>query len=354
MFDFLGLKIQSPIIIGSGPLSYGKEGIEKLYNAGAGAIVTKTIRLEKAINPINHMIISGKSTLINCEKWSDYEAEKWIQTELPYLNKKGIITIASIGHTLEESSQLIEKIVAAGAHAVELVSYNDNDLIPMLEDAKRRVNVPIIVKLPQLIENIGDFAKKLEKAGANAITACDSLGPAMRVDIKTGQPLLGGNGYGWLTGEAIKPITLHKIFEIKKQVNIPIIGLGGCMTGEDAIEMAMVGANFIGICTAPIINGEKVINTILNKMDQSIKNSGYSSFSEIIGLSHNFIDINDEEMKFKFNKDLCIGCQKCEKVCSYDARFINNKEMRFNKAECRYCGLCVSVCPTKALGSSLI
>lgn len=355
MYNFLGLQIQSPIIIGSGPLSYGKEGIEKLYNGGAGAIVTKTIRLERAINPINHMVVGGKSTLINCEKWSDYEAEKWIETELPYLNKKNIITIASVGHTLEESSQLVEKVVEAGAHAIELVSYNHEDLIPMLKDTKKRVKVPVIVKLPQLIDNIGKFAKDLEDAGADAITACDSLGPAMRIDIKTGQPLLGGNGYGWLTGEAIKAITIHKIFEIKKYVKIPIIGLGGCMTGDDAVEMAMAGANFIGICTAPIINGEKVIKTILNKMDQNIKEYGCKSLDEIVGITHNnFKEINDEKMKFNFNQDKCVNCKKCENVCAYDARTIDNKIMEFNGRECRYCGLCVSVCPTKALSSDFI
>lgn len=350
MYDFLGIKLQSPIIIGSGPLSYSAQSMKKLYDAGAGAVVTKTIRKERAINPAPHMMRSTNNSLINNEKWTDYEPERWIEKEIPKLKEMGVVTIASVGHTLEESSQLVTEVEKAGANIIELVSYDYNDLIPMVKDAKERVSIPVIAKLPSMVPNIGDFAKKLEEAGADAITACDSVGPALRIDIDTGKPLLGGNGFGWISGEAIKPITLHKIYEIRSKVNIPIIGLGGCMTGQDAVEMIMAGANFIGVCTAPILKGEGIINKIYKDCLAHIERIGYKSMEDICGIVHQYMGEVNERTSFKFiyDEDKCTRCKLCERVCAYEARKLNDT-MELDEEECRYCGLCISVCPTKAL-----
>lgn len=350
MYNLLGKKLQSPMIIGSGPLSYSAESMKKLYDAGAGAVVTKTIRKERAINPAPHMVRSASNSLINNEKWTDFEPERWIDEELPKLKEMGVVTIASVGHTLEESQELVGKIEAAGADFIELVSYDYKDLIPMVKDTKKRVNIPVIAKLPPMIDNIGDFCKDLEDAGVDAITACDSVGPAFRIDIETGKPLLGGNGFGWLTGDVIKGITLHKIYEIKRKVNVPIIGLGGCMTGDDATEMIMAGANFIGVCTAPILKGEEIISKIHKDCMNTLERLGYKSMEDACGVVHQHMGDQNERIKFDFEfyEDKCIRCNLCVKVCAYEARKLN-ETMELDEEECRYCGLCVSVCPTKAL-----
>lgn len=350
MYNLLGINLQSPIIIGSGPLSYNAEGMKKLFDAGAGAVVTKTIRKERAINPAPHMVRSTINSLINNEKWTDFEPERWINEEIPKLKEMGVVTIASVGHTLEESSELVEKVEKAGADIIELVSYDYTDLVPMVKDTKRRVSIPVIAKLPPMIENIGDFCKELEEAGVDAITACDSVGPAFRIDIETGKPLLGGNGLGWLTGEVIKPITLHKIYEIRKKVSVPIIGLGGCMTGADAVEMVMAGANFIGVCTAPILRGESAIGKIYNDFKVHLARLGYNSIEEACGVVHQHMGDINERTKFEFiyDEEKCTRCNLCVKVCAYEARTLN-EAMELDEEECRYCGLCISVCPTRAL-----
>lgn len=350
MYNLLGIELKSPIIIGSGPLSYNAQAIKKLFDAGAGAVVTKTIRREKAINPAPHMALTTNNSLINNEKWTDVNPKTWINREIPKLKDMGVVTIVSIGHTLEESSELVEKIEKAGASIIELVSYDYKDLIPMVKDTKKRVDIPVIVKLPPRIDDIGNFSRKLEKAGADAITACDSVGPAFRINIETGKPLLGGNGFGWLSGEVIKPIILHKIYEIKKKVNIPIIGLGGCMSGADAVEMIMAGANFIGICTAPILKGENIINKIYRDCLAHLERLGYESIDEALGIVQKNLGKSNERTKFQFvyHEDKCTGCKLCEKVCGYGARKLKDT-MEFDEDECRYCGLCISICPTKAL-----
>lgn len=350
MYNFLGKKLQSPIIIGSGPLSYSADAMKKLHDAGAGAIVTKTIRKERAINPAPHMVRSASNSLINNEKWTDFEPERWIDDELPRLKEMGVVTIASIGHTLEESQELVEKVEKAGADFIELVSYDHKDLIPMVKDTKSRVSIPVIAKFSPMVEDIGDFCKELEDAGVDAITACDSVGPAFRIDIETGKPLLGGNGFGWLTGDVIKGITLHKIYEIRRKVKVPIIGLGGCMTGDDATEMIMAGANFIGICTAPILKGEGVIGKIHKDFEANLERLGYDSIEDASGVVHQHMGESNERTRFDFEfyEDKCIRCNLCVKVCAYEARHLN-ETMELDEDQCRYCGLCVSVCPTQAL-----
>lgn len=350
MYNLLGVELKSPIIIGSGPLSYDAKAMNRLSEAGAGAIVTKTIRKEKAINPAPHMVRSTNNSLINNEKWTDFEPERWINEEIPKLKEMGVVAIASVGHTLEESSELVERVEKAGANIIELVSYDYTDLIPMVKDTKKRVRIPIIAKLPPTIPNIGDFCKELEEAGVDAITACDSVGPAFRIDIETGKPLLGGNGFGWLTGEVIKPTTLHKIYEIRKKVNVPIIGLGGCMTGADAVEMVMAGANFIGICTAPILKGDNIISKINKDFTSNLERLGYKSMEDACGIVHKHMGEFNERTKFEFiyDEDKCTKCKLCERVCAYGARRLTDN-MKLDEEECRYCGLCISVCPTKAL-----
>ncbi len=121
--------------------------------------MTKTIRKERAINPAPHMVRNTTNALLNNEKWTDFEPEQWIDFEIPQMKRDGTVCIASVGHTIEESSELVEKVANAGADFIELVSYDYRDLIPMLKDAKKRVNIPVIVKLPPMIDEIGDFAK---------------------------------------------------------------------------------------------------------------------------------------------------------------------------------------------------
>ncbi|QQK09151.1 4Fe-4S binding protein [Miniphocaeibacter halophilus] len=346
MYEFLGVEIQSPIIIGSGPLTYSAEGIKKLHENKAGLCVTKTIKLEAAVNPVPHMQMSENKSLINDELWSDYNYETWINKELPELKKSGIPVIASCGHSVEETSLMVEKLEKEGATFLELVSYNEDDLLPMLLDTKKRVNIPIIVKLPSRVNNMVELAKTLEENGADALTISDSIGPAMRINIDTGLSTLGNKSKGWLTGEAILPFNINNIYEVRKNIEIPIIGLGGVMSYKNAIEVFMAGANFVGVCTYPIIYGEKAIEKLVNQIEKWIVDNNYNSLEEIIGLIHRKTESIVGE--FKFNKDKCIKCKKCEIVCAYDARKVS-EDMYLDKSKCRKCGLCSSICPTTAL-----
>ena len=352
-YNLCGIPLQSPIVVGSGPLCYGAEGIRRLHAAGAGAIVTKTIAIEAAYNPVRHMVRYNNNTLINCEKWADYNAERWLTQELPALRDSGAVVIASVGHTVQDSSVIVESAVEAGAAAIELVSYREETILPMLEDSRRRVSCPILVKLSPNTGDLVGFAKRCVEAGADGITACDSMGPTLKIDIETGRPVLAGvGGSGWLSGGAIKPFTVQRIAALRRELDCPIIGLGGVASYEDAIEFAMAGADLIGVCTAPILQGVGIIGKLSGQIGNWLKAHGYGSLADVKGLALKNLPKEDIHTGYSmgFDRERCISCRRCVDVCTYEARHLDeSKNMTVDSKRCRECGLCVSVCPKGCL-----
>ncbi|NCC31907.1 MAG: diguanylate cyclase, partial [Chloroflexia bacterium] len=121
---------------------------------------------------------------------------------------------------------------------------------------------------------------------ADAIVATNSLGPAFGLDIETGYPLLGGSdGYGWLSGPAIKPLSVRCVYDIAQAVDLPIIGVGGVNRGEDAVEFLMAGASLVQVCTAAIIRGSTVYGKIASQLGDWLDQHGYQSTHAIRGLA---------------------------------------------------------------------
>ena len=349
-----GIKLQSPFILGSGPLSYGAKGLIRAHKAGAGAVVTKTIRDNPAVNPFPHMAVAGKDSMINAEEWSDIPGSQWVETEIPEAKKAGVIVIGSIGHTPVEVANWTKRVDEAGADIIELVSYERDTILPMLAKAKALTDKPVLVKIsPNWVDAVGIALEALQ-AGADGITAIDSIGPVLRIDIKTGKPLVGGGrGFGWLTGSAIKPIALRYVAEISSATDKPVIGLGGVTKADDAVEMLMAGAQAVGICTAPIVKGVEYIEKLNKNLEKLIAELGYKNSSELTGLSHKYLnpEANNKKFNFIYNADTCTECMACVKACSYEARALENKVMSLDTELCRYCGLCYSVCPNGSLSA---
>jgi len=350
-----GLELENPFILASGPLSYNGAAILRAYRAGAGAIVTKTISRVPATNPIPHIAqVSGG--LLNTEKWSDLPYERWIEHEIPYAKEGGATVIGSVGLTPADVALLAQPISDAGADALEVVSYDGSVLVSMVREAAGEVEIPILAKVSSNWPDVVEIAAACLRNGAAGITAIDSVGPVLRIDVDKRAPLLGG-GYAWLTGRGIFPIALRIVSEIALATASPIVGTGGIWEADNVLEMMMAGAHAVGICSLAILRGIETFCDLSEKLSARLDELGYGSVRDVIGVALPTLhecghpgpvlsSTQATETSFVLDNERCTECGICVRICPYQAR-ISPREA--DPAACRLCGLCASACPTGAL-----
>ncbi len=361
-----GVAMPSPFILASGPLSYDATGLWEAYRAGAGGITTKTLRLERAINPTPHMVVPRSSnlraTLFNTEKWADLPWEQWVERELPAMKGHPGMLIASIGHTPAEGEVIAGPVAATGVvDAIECVAYTKDTIVGLVRAVRERTpKVPILAKLTF---NWGDdlypAAETALEAGANGFTAIDSIGPTLQIDIETGQPTIGGVGNkAWMSGAAIRPVAQAVISELAHRFGVPIIGTGGIIQAEDAVEMTMVGATALGVCTAPLLRGLEWFGRTHEKLSAWLDGHGYASLADVRGIALRHLHAVEDTapLTFEFEPLKCTKCDLCVVLCPYDAREMEGAKPKtpdlkqiLLEDRCRYCGLCVEVCKPGAL-----
>jgi ferredoxin len=235
------------------------------------------------------------------------------------------------------------------------------DLEPMKRSVrfmKEAVTIPVVVKLSGTFSHITkEWAIGVEEAGADGISCSDALGPALSIDIGTGEPALGGpRGVGGLTGPAIMPITLRMVLEAAMYTSLPVIGVGGVTGPEDVVQYIMAGATLVGVCTAGHKNGLEKYTKIIEGFNKLTEELGYSNLDSIRGLTLKRIEERKEAGKQAVTEpvvpivveDWCTACGNCMAACAYDAIEVDEYAV-IRKENCIGCGLCVSVCPTNAI-----
>jgi dihydroorotate dehydrogenase (fumarate) len=359
-----GIDLRNPFVVASGPLTWSAKGIHDAFAAGAAAAVTKTIRPVATVNPVPHIAAPGRGgSLLNTEGWSDFSAAEWLERELPLLRERDGVLIVSLGHTATEVEQLARPLADAGADILEVVSYRAQDAAPAVAAAKRALagqaaRVPVLIKVtanwPDLLPVVADCLA----AGADGVTAIDSIGPTLRVDIEEGEPLLGS--FAWLSGEAIRPISLRVVADICLRHKVPVVGTGGVGRAEDAVEMVMAGATAVGVHTAPLLRGLSWLGKTEAKLQRWLDARGHARLADLRGVALPSLqaDEGDEPshleapapLSFDFDAEACTECGRCVTVCAYQARQLApGPDMLLDTYECRSCGVCVTVCPTSAL-----
>ncbi len=357
--DFCGIPLQSPFILSSGPSAYGSEGMIRATQLGSGAVVTKTIRIQRAVNPVCHIGKINDTTLINAEKWADSDRLVWYEKEIPEAVAAGAVVIGSVGHTLGEAKAIVADVERAGAQMIELVSYTEDTLLPMLEYTKSHVNIPVLCKLSGNWSNAAETAAKCAERGADGFAAIDSIGPTLSIDIENRRPrMFSEDGFGWMTGSAIKPISLRINAQISQnpRVKKPVYGIGGVLNARDAIEYLMIGCRAVGICSVAILKGLPYIQKMVGELQTLLPQLGFSSVEEVIGSAlGNFP--NKElvtELGFDFDAQKCSRCERCVRACPYSARILEYPQMRVDPALCRGCGICADLCPRDALSAVIL
>lgn len=358
--EIAGVRMRNPVILAAGTTGRNGAALIKAAECGAGAVVTKTIYYKgaKVARPCITKVPGG---LLNAVEWSDLDYEVWTGREIPEAKKGGVPIIASISSVKNDPAEipgLAKGVAEAGADMIEIATaYSVEQLPSFVKAAKEITDIPVIAKMVLTTFDLEDVGKKCEEAGADAISCMDTIGPCLKIDIETGEPVLGRlNGTGRLSGPAIKSITTYYVAELARVVNIPIIGVGGVMTGEDAVEMMMAGARAVEVCTATILKGPEVLGDIANGIASFMDRKGYEKVDDFIGLALKRI----EERKRRgvvlyegkppiINPDLCNGCGICTKSCPYDAITVVEKIARVDTDKCYGCGLCSSLCPQHAI-----
>lgn len=360
---FLGLEFRHPVIPAAGPNVRDGEALRAAAEQGAGGLLAKTVSSRAAPVPRPNMALFARHGMLNTELWTELPPGQWFEREYPMAveaaRRAGLPFLASVGYTAAEARALGPQIEAAGAQAIEFtLHYVERDFSTVVEVAqalREAVQVPIIAKLSPHFGDLGDLAEALAPH-VDAFTCINSFGPTLRINIERAEPWMGSRmGYGWLSGEPLRPLALRCVFEVARRVNKPVIGVGGVSRGEDVIEFLMAGATLVGVCTAAILEGPGAYARIAEEAARWLDAHGYASVEEVQGLFlRKFRDgqrvVTDFEEKPQLNETACIGCSRCEPVCCYGAISAPPDTPPVIREDlCFQCGLCVTVCPTEAL-----
>jgi dihydroorotate dehydrogenase (NAD+) catalytic subunit len=296
--DLPGLKLKNPIMPASGCFGYGKE-YRKLYDLSIlGAIIIKAVTLEKRNGNATPRIAETNSGMLNSIGLQNPGIKKVVKEELPWLKQFNIPVIANVaGSTIEEYIEVVKIISKEPViSAIELniscpnvkeggiaFGTNKDTAFLLTKEVKKVSKVPVYVKLSPNVTDIVEIAKAVEEAGADGISMINTV-KGIRFDLKTGKPLLN-NIVGGLSGPAIKPIALRMIYEVYKNVKIPIIGMGGIQSTEDVLEFLYAGASAVAIGTASFSN-PYICQEIIKELPTTLKKYGFNSIKEVVGFAH--------------------------------------------------------------------
>ena len=293
--NICGVEFKNPVITASGTYGFGREYNEFYPISKLGGISSKgmTIR-EKAGNPPPR-IAETPSGILNSVGLQNPGVDHFIEKDLPWLREQDVVIIANIaGATEDDYAAIAEKVNASEVDMVELniscpnvkaggaafgTSCAGAEQITSLV-RKHCPNKPLIVKLSPNVTSISEIARAVEVAGADSVSLINTL-LGMRIDIRTRRPILRNNK-GGMSGAAVFPIAVRMVNEVYNAVKIPVIGLGGICTWQDAIEMTLAGASAIQVGTAMFTDPYAPIK-IIDGMENYLAENGIENISELVG-----------------------------------------------------------------------
>lgn len=292
--DLKGLILKNPITVASGTFGFGREYEEYMDINEIGGIMVKGLTLEpREGNPVPR-VAETPMGMLNSVGLQNPGVHSFIKNELPYLSQFDTKIIANInGNTIEEYCRMAEILSNTSVHAIELniscpnvkeggVAFGVRPEMVYEVTKKVRENCSkyLIVKLSPNVRDIKEIAASAEKAGADCLSMINTL-MGMAIDIEKQKPVLA-RGIGGLSGPAVKPVALRMVYEAAQTVKIPIIGMGGIMEGNDAIEFLLAGAEAVSVGTANFINPKAPID-IKDDIEAYLQRKGYKSVGEIVG-----------------------------------------------------------------------
>ena len=293
--DIAGLQLNNPVMPASGTFGYGEEFSPYLDLNALGAIVTKGISLApKAGNPTPRLA-ETPAGMLNSIGLQNVGIEAFTSAKVAFLEQVSTPVIVNFfGNTFEEYVEVARRLsTIARVDAVELniscpnvkaggivFGTDPRTAAEVVAAVRKQLQVPLIVKLSPNVTDITQMARAVEDAGADAISCINTI-TAMAVDIEK-RCLKLANGTGGLSGPAIKPVALRMVHQVVNSVSIPVIGVGGIMSAEDALEFLLVGARAVQVGTANLVNPGAMLE-IVNGIKEFLRAHGIDDINAWIG-----------------------------------------------------------------------
>jgi len=295
------VELPNPILTASGCASSGRELAQFIDVSRIGAIVTKSVMLAPRAGRPTPRMAETSSGMLNSIGLQGPGIDAFLQRDLPWLLSRGARAVASIaGNTVEEYAELAARLSdAAGVTALEVniscpnVEHRgqvfacdaaDAGAVIAAVRARTRYDIPVFAKLSPDVTDIVAIARSCVSAGADGLSLINTL-LGMAIDTETMRPVLAGLT-GGLSGPAIRPVAVRCIWQVSEALpDVPIIGMGGVMTGQHALELLLAGASMVSIGTA-IFHDPSACARILRELDDELARRGIERLSEVVGLAH--------------------------------------------------------------------
>jgi dihydroorotate dehydrogenase/NAD-dependent dihydropyrimidine dehydrogenase PreA subunit len=380
--------MKNPLIVASAETIRDYECMRRARDAGAGAVVTKSIVFPKpyfptmkytpgkatGMNPRPRFAVTNKDcsfdpvlhrkgghfTLFRAGGlyYHPDDASRDIEKAKKTLDIPIIGSIVADRDDLDEWQRIAKVVQNAGADALELnmhcIPYIIGTQPKIVTAVKEVAKVPVIVKMMVPWEDAGGVAKTLVAAGADALTGMGTFVlKAFDVDVENKKMMLLPAIYG-LGGSWLNPIGLAYVAGMASNVKVPISGVSGVASWKDVVKYIMVGATTVQVCGAIFAEGYKVLGKLAKGLEEYMEKNGYQSIEEFKGIIlKDMIPRNDmpyePPIKCAVDEAKCVGCKNCEDLCFWHALSMKGKKIQVDREACDGCGLCVSICDQGAL-----
>ena len=292
--DLGGLEMKNPVTVASGTFAAGREYGDFVDVAGLGAVTTKGVSLNGWAGNASPRIAETPSGMLNSIGLQNPGVAHLKECDLPWLAERGATVIVNVsGHSFDEYVQVIEALedvpvdayevniscpnVDAGGMTIGTCADSVEAVVSRCRAATKR---PLIVKLTPNVTDITEIAKAAEAAGADGISLINTL-LGMAVDARTRRPKLA-RVVGGYSGPAVKPVALRMVWQVAQAVSVPVLGMGGVTTGEDAVEFMLAGATAVAVGTANFVNPTATVDVIDGIIDYC-ESQGVKDVNELIG-----------------------------------------------------------------------
>lgn len=291
--EICGIKMTTPILTASGTFGFGEEFADFVELKRLGGVMVKCITLKPRAGNKGVRITETPSGMLNCIGLENPGVETFLAEILPRIKDKCNVIVNISGGSVEDYGELAKMLDDEGVAAIELniscPNVKDGGIIfgtnpkaaaEVTATAKKNTRKPVIVKLSPNVTDITEIARAVESAGADCLSLINTL-MGMEINIHTWKPTLG-NITGGLSGAAIKPVAVRMVYQVAQVAKIPIIGMGGIRTAEDAVEFFLAGANAVAVGTANFAN-PNATNEIIDDLEKYLRAKNLNSISEIVG-----------------------------------------------------------------------